>query len=116
MSAPSDSLKRISERAAWEPFFLAGALMSYKDENGLDDAALAAYLGCAVDDLPRLSLCRRPSEGAFMKDISHLATRFRLNGGRLAALIRHVEVLEDLRATGVPASMAARDREDEDGE
>lgn len=114
MSVPSDAVRRASRRAVEEPFFLAGALESYKEENDLDDAGLAAFLGCGPDDLPRLALCRRPREATFPQDVAHLARRFSLDGARLAQLVREVEVLEEFRGDEAAISMAARDRDGED--
>lgn len=109
---PSDAFERAARRAVDRPFFLAGALHTYQEENGLSDTELADFLGCSPAHLPRLALCRHPVESSFLKDVTHLANRFGLNGGRLAALIRDVEVFEGFRAGSGPTAMAARDRED----
>jgi hypothetical protein len=109
---PSDAFKRAARRAIDRPFFLAGALHTYQEENGLSDTELADFLGCRPEDLPRLALCRQPVESSFLKDVTHLASRFGLNGGRLAALIRDIEVSEEFQVGSGPTAMAARDRED----
>ena len=40
------------------PFFPASLLTSYQQRHGLDDVALAAVLGCSLDVLTDLRLCR----------------------------------------------------------
>jgi len=106
------AFKRAARRAIDRPFFLAGALQIYQEENGLSETELADFLGCSPEDLPCLALCRQPVGPSFLNDVTHLASRFGLNGGRLAALIRDIEVTEGFRAGSGPTAMAARDRED----
>ena len=120
---PSKFLARAAQRALASPFFLATTLQEYQQSNQLGDEAFAALLGCQVDDLARLALCRRPAseQQAFMRDIEHLAQRFHLRADRLASIIRHVDALASLRHQlntnqqvaheGLLA--AARDRENE---
>ena len=110
-------LRDAAQRAGTNPFFLASALLAYADAEGLDEAALAHYLGCAPADLPVLLLCRRPAgdAAAFRADVQRIAERFQLDPGRLAEAIRLAESLEVL---GRPSSAAdagflaaARDRD-----
>lgn len=86
---PSDAFVRAAVRAQSQPWFLAGALAQYQRAQALDDAALAAALGCASADLPRLALCRRPDPAdpvAFAQDVVHLAQRFGLAADLLATI------------------------------
>jgi hypothetical protein len=50
----------LAARVSREPFFLGSALAAYQRRHGLDDAGLAALLGCDVAALTDLRLCRRP--------------------------------------------------------
>lgn len=117
-----DLLRRAAERAGEDAFFLASLLLPYARAEGLDDAALAARLGCPSAALPRLLLCRRPRQdpAGFRDDVERIAAAFDLDPGNLAASLRLAEALEALRAAG-PAGAegwlaAARDREQEEEE
>ncbi len=119
---PPKTLMRAALRAIENDFFLAGILHDYQQANHLDDEALALFLECDSNDLPRLALCRRPAaqQNAFLSDLEHLAQRFRLHADRLAAIIRQVDTLRMLQqrqrssynenAQGL--LQAARDRDD----
>lgn len=118
--AASDLLRQAAERASGRPYFLASPLLAYARAERLDDAGLAARLGCDPADLPRLLLCRRPTGGGsvFRTDVEAIAARFGLDATRLARLIRSADAL---RAVGEEAPeqtggrlAAARDRA-EDG-
>jgi hypothetical protein len=50
----------LAARASTDPFFLGSALSAYQRRHRLDDAGLAAVLGCAPALLTQLRLCRRP--------------------------------------------------------
>lgn len=120
----SRALRQAAELAAENPFFLASALEAYRSFNGLDDAALAAHLGCSLQDLPRLAFCRRPGlePTAFRKEVEQIAAYASVKAERLALLLREVETLEALQmaersgatASGRGLLMAARERADED--
>jgi len=119
---PSSALARAAQRAVSHEFFLAGILREYQQANQLDDEALAKSLGCHINDLPRLALCRRPAteQKVFIQDIEHLARRFHLHWDQLASAIRQVDSLRALRqqltstrnAQQMPGILrAARDRD-----
>lgn len=118
------ALRRAVELAGENPFFLASAMKAYRSFSGLDDADLAAHLGCSLEDLPRLALCRRPDPDptVFRKEVEQIAAYASVTAERLAQLLREVESLEALQAAergGAAASergflMAARDRADEE--
>lgn len=119
---PFEALARAARRAGQQPFFLAYVFRHYQEANTLDEPGLASLLGCSVDALPRLALCRRPigDASAFRTDIDHLAKRFRLNGEQLAAMVRQVDALEAIRSQLKETQAyygtlrAARDRDDGD--
>ncbi len=108
-------LRRAADRAAGRPFFLAAALLPYARAERLDDAGLAARLGCSVEVLPRLLLCRRPrpEPGAFRGDVERLATAFGLDVTALAATVREADALAALAVAEADTGWlaAARDRE-----
>ena len=110
-------LRRAAERAAREPFYLASVLLPYAQAEGLDDAGLAARVGCAADRLPAMLLCRRPAgEGAvFRDDVEAIAARFDLSAVRLARVIRSADALVALGGAEVAAARtlltAARDHD-----
>jgi hypothetical protein len=119
---PTPSLIRAAHRAVNDPFFLASILKEYQRAHHLDNEGLATLLGCRVDDLPRLALCRRPAteQQAFVHDIDHLAQRFHLQADQLATIIRQVDILNiwqqqmpfHLQATSPNMLSAARDRDE----
>jgi hypothetical protein len=107
-----DLLAHAARRARDQEGFLAGALAAYQEANGMDDAALAAFLGCAPEALPRLALCRRPAPdpARFRAGIQEIAAYTGAAIGPLARLLREVaanEALQGARDTGM--MLAARD-------
>jgi hypothetical protein len=113
MSSRIDALGRRVEN---DPFFLASALADYARSEHLDNEDLAAALGCAVETLGPLRLCRRPrpDPGLFKQDIERIAARFGVDADLLAQAVRRSDALSSLRraATGGRGLlMAARDRQ-----
>jgi hypothetical protein len=117
---PEALLAKAAGRATERRFFLASALAAYQELHGMDDNALAAYLGCPPDRLSRLALCRRPDPGStgFRNDTQRVAAYAGANPLRLGTLLRAVESAEALRGDGDAsgALLAARDAEPEDGD
>lgn len=116
----SDMLEYMATRVADDPFFLACPLAEFARSEQLDDAALAARLGCRVEDLPRLRLCRSPRPGLeeFRADVTAVAQAFGIEPGILAGAVRHGEGLVRLREAARPPGepghlLAARDGEAE---
>ncbi|HXG11753.1 MAG TPA: hypothetical protein VNK04_18505 [Gemmataceae bacterium] len=111
----ADPLERLAARVASEPFFLAAVLAAYAQSEGLDDAGLAAVLGCPVGELVMVRLCRAPRDepSAFWEDVTCIAERFGMEPQRLAEVVKRGRVILRLRAA--PAAdhflSAARDRE-----
>ena len=112
-----DLLRQAAERASQRPFYLASSLLAYARAERLDDAGLAARLGCDPARLPALLLCRQPTgEGpVFRADVEAIAERFGLDAARLARLLRTADALVALggTATGQASGLlaAARDRD-----
>lgn len=112
-----DSLDDLAARAADQPFFLAWALAAYARSDDLDDAGLAAALGCPPRELAMLRLCRAPRTDPeeFWEDVAAIAERFQLDPTRLAEVVKQGRVVrrfEQADAGTGGSLLAARDRED----
>jgi hypothetical protein len=109
----------MARRAEHDPFFMASALTAFRRLEGLDDAALAAFLRCPVEMLPHLALCRRPDPASprFQSDVTQIATYVRADPDRLVRLLRRVNAFAALTsATQQDLLAAARDREEEEAD
>src|SRR4051812_18939850 len=97
----TDPLKELATRARSEPFYLASVLEAYTRGEGLDDAALADALGCRVEDLLMLRLCRAPRGDAegFRADIHCICERFGLGPDRLYRIVKRGRVLARMQAS-----------------
>jgi hypothetical protein len=76
----SQLIDQLAARVGTDPFFLASALAAYQQRHGLDDAALAAELGCAPAVLTSRRLCRCPSaaepDRTAAQEVADIARRF----------------------------------------
>jgi len=115
-SPPDQSLlQRAARRASQCPFFLASAFSEFQSLRGLDEEGLARWLGCPMQSLVKLALCRRPDGASprFRAEIEQIATYGGACPVRLAQLIREVDSVAALRcapsAGGHGVTMAARD-------
>lgn len=111
------ALDHMAARVAADPLFLAHPLAEYAASAGLDDAGLAAALGCEVGTLTHVRLCRAPRDDAagFRVDVEAVAARFGLDAAALAKVVVHGRGLARLRAAAPAAAdagwaVAARDR------
>ena len=108
-------LRRAAERAGEDRFFVAAALATYKEEHGLDDAALAALLGCEPSRLSRLGLCRRPDarSQSFGAEVQQIASYAGVQPLAFAMLLKEVSALRALRVAESSATLlAARDADE----
>lgn len=116
MNRNSPSLERLAQLAQRRPNLLAGALMLYKEQEGLDNEQLAALLVCEPAALSRLALCERPRPAPhFREDVERIAAYIHADLMQLAMLIRAAESREALsKGPGEtsPALLAARDYEE----
>lgn len=112
----SRAIDELARRVQDDPFFLAAALLAYTQSEGMDDTALAARLGCPVEALSPLRLCRRPhaEPPRFRDDVARIAARFGLDADCLSEVLRRADALDAMRRGDAPARgtlLAARDRE-----
>lgn len=108
-------LKRFSERASLDPFFLGATLASIQEARDWDEKTLAAFLSCDLIGLYRLASCRAPSlhPAQFALDIRAISTFVSCDPDRLAEVVREGAVSTALRGGPTDASntylLAARD-------
>jgi hypothetical protein len=117
----SKHLKKLANRAQDDGFFLGCLLKLYATSESLDDAKLAAKLGCPPNVLTPLRLCRAPGVLAmeFQKDVKQIAARFSLNRQALSEAVRRGQAILNMREDREGSRgtlMAARDKEPEPGE
>src|SRR5262249_24804368 len=100
-------LLHLAQRVAEAPDFLASALAAYARSERLEDAGLAERLGCSVETLTHLRLCRMPRAQAplFWQDVEQIAQRFAVTAEVLAEVVRRGQSLFHLR----PASAGPKD-------
>ena len=113
MSTPPFEL--FARQTADRPHFLGFHLAAFAARERLDDAALAARLGCAVPTLADVRLCRAPRPEAFRADVTAVAAKFGLNPLALAEAAKARPVVParaDHAPDGAGAVLAARDRDD----
>jgi hypothetical protein len=93
-------LTHLAQRVADAPDFLAFALAEYARSERLEDASLAARLGCPVETLTHLRLCRMPRAQAplFWQDVEQIAQRFAVSAEVVAEVARRGQSLVHLRA------------------
>ena len=115
-------LKVAARRSAQDPVSLGYVFEQYQKHEGKSAEELAAMLGCSLEVLDGLSLCRRPEQARFADHLRMIAERFAVDPRRLAAVLRRVEVLDVLPADGEGKSavredsylLAARDHSSDD--
>jgi len=106
----------LAKRVQSDPFFLASALADYAHSEGLDEQGLAGRLGCSLETLGPLRLCRRPhpEPTLFRQDLNQIASRFSVKGDVLAEAVRRSDAISGMRR-GTKSEhrflMAARDRQ-----
>jgi hypothetical protein len=107
-------LDRLARRVLNDPFFLAAALTAFAESEGLDDAGLAARLGCELSVLTNLRLCRMPCPEApqFWQDVEQIAERFGVDAETLAEMVRRGQGLRRFREAAQGTLWAARDRQE----
>ncbi len=111
-------LEQAARRGSERPWTLGAALDEYCRNEELTREQLSSLLGCSLDSLAWLSLCRRPAPEQFAEDISKIAERFEIDASKLAQIVRRVDAIAVLRRAinaqeEDPLLLAARDRDKE---
>lgn len=114
-SGHESAIQTAVDKAAHDPFFLGFLLEVAASFGRLDATSLATSLGCSVDALTKLYLCRAPREDAagFRDDVQRIAAFSGCDANSLARLLRHASAMGALRGSAAPAPgsvlLAARD-------
>lgn len=105
-------LEAAARRSGHEAWTLGHVFARYRDLEDGSAESLAADLGCSLEVLHWLSLCRRPDGERFSEDVLAIAKRFDVEPHRLVEVIRRVEVMDDAFGPSSEDSvlLAARDR------
>lgn len=117
-------LEAVARRSEDETWTLGQVFGRYRKLEELSAEELAAELGCTLEVLHWLSLCRRPEGPRINEHVREIVERFPVDAQRLLAVLRRVEVLEALSIRpedGTAANegsmvLAARDRASDDDE
>jgi hypothetical protein len=115
-------LKVAAQRSAQDSASLGYVFERYRKHEGKSVEELAEMLGCSLEVLDALYLCRRPEQACFAEHLRMLEKRFAVGPRRLAAVLRRVEVLDGLPSDEEAGTtvrndsylMAARDRSSDD--
>ena len=103
---------------------LASALHRYASAEGLSWTELSQTLGCSVDALNQIALCRPPRPDSFVADVEAIAADY-LDADRLLPLLRRLQIFAafaERTAEALPDGnaepgramlLAARDRAEE---
>src|SRR5262249_45529081 len=83
-------LEKLARRVARDAYFLAAPLARFAHGQSLDDRGLAAKVGCNLETLTHLRLCRNPDPAppSFWNDVHQIATRFGVDPDNLAEIVR----------------------------
>jgi transcriptional regulator with XRE-family HTH domain len=122
MSNP-EWLERAARRSQSETWMLGHTFERYRELEGCSLEELAKELGCTMEALHWLSLCRHPEGQDFNEQAAAIANHFAVELLPLVQVLRRVEVMNALsrqegagELTEEPSmQLAARDRSD-DGE
>jgi hypothetical protein len=109
-------LKRFSDRACLDSFFLGAALTAFRIAREWDENQLAEFLACDSIDLYRIASCRAPSVDplTFEEEVRAIAAFSDCDPDRLAEIVREHTISNVLRGSpsneSNPFLLAARDR------
>jgi hypothetical protein len=111
-----EPLSNLALRLENDPFFLACPLRLFANSAELTEEQLAERLGCRLETLVLIRLCRAPrvEAGQFRKDITRIATKFQINSSVLTDAVRRGQAIWHLRQhqiDGPGTLLAARDGE-----
>jgi len=83
-------LATAAARSSQEAWTLGYALAQYRTKHELAEEALAEQLGCTVETLRYLCLCRRPEGPALAQQLRAIVERFPASAEKLEAILREV--------------------------
>lgn len=117
-------LRAAAQKFAESPAFVGYWLEVYRDREGLALPALAAHLGCPLETVQHLSLCRQPRAEHWAADTAEIAQRYGIDQDRLADLLLDAQAYAGTRRPAAASAervfggartafAAARDREPE---
>jgi hypothetical protein len=88
MSQHQPSHTALARLAARRGVLLAAVLEGYQVQQHLDDAALAAQIGCSPEGLTHLKLCEAPRPERFDEDVAQVAAHVGADPAKLAAALK----------------------------
>lgn len=91
-----DWLERVARRSRSEPWTLGHAFERYRVLEGRTQEELAKELGCTLEVVHWLSVCRRPEGADFTEQATAIASRFSVELLPLVRVLRRVEVMDAL--------------------
>lgn len=97
----SNDFARVADRTRHRPEYMGWFLARYGNAEKKTDQDLARFLSLSIHDFRRLQLCLRPRYESFAADVQHIADHFGIDSTKLAKMMRHVAVLEGMKADGV---------------
>src|SRR5579884_3234088 len=103
-------------RAAHRAFYVANAIATFQEARSFDEGQLLRYLGCSMETLNRLRLCRRPDAESpeFQSDVRRIADAFAVDPTPLLSILREAASVDAMRGSHRKTStgflMAARDK------
>ncbi|TSC22660.1 hypothetical protein [Corallococcus sp. Z5C101001] len=114
-----DWLEAAAERGARVPEMLGSVFAWYRDLEDLSVLDFARKLGCTVETLHWVSLCRKPDGESFSEHVNQIAEHFGIDAFELSRILRDMEATAALIAAENSAIasgeqtvlLAARDRE-----
>lgn len=113
-------LEAAARRSGHEAWTLGHVFARYRDLEERSIEELAADLGCSLEVVHWLSLCRRPARDSFSEDVTAIANRFQVDPQRLGRVIQRVQVMDAFASASEHSSrdstlqLAARDRTHDD--
>lgn len=91
MTPQNEWLALAAHRSTEHPWTLGLVFEEYCRLENIPRAELATLLGCSLDSLDWLSLCRRPAANRIGDDASRLSERFSIDPSKLALVVRRID-------------------------
>jgi transcriptional regulator with XRE-family HTH domain len=120
MDTDSRDLQQLARQASMRPFFLGYAFERIATQQGYSEKDIASSLGCDIQTLIRLRLCRAPDVSAptFIDDVQQIAERYSIDWATLLSLVKEALIIDVMSKNETDDDsgwlMAARDRDDDD--